>query len=40
MDERNEMNGTSPEENAPGGERNTEAPSGWSYSANTNQYKA
>ena len=39
MDERNEMNGTSPEENAPGGERNTEAPSGWSYSANTNQYK-
>lgn len=39
MDERNEMNGTSPEENTPGGERNTEAPSGWSYSANTNQYK-
>ena len=39
MDEKNEMNGTSPEENSAGGERNTNAPTGWSYSANTNQYK-
>ena len=41
MDEKNEMNGAAPEENsAQNGERNTNAPSGWSYSANTNQYKS
>lgn len=41
MDEKNEMNGTpsAEESSAQSGERNTEAPSGWSYSANTNQYK-
>ena len=41
MDEKNEMNEAAPEENsAQNGERNTNAPSGWSYSANTNQYKS
>ena len=39
MDERNEMNGT-PQEETSGSERNTNAPTGWSYSANTNQYKS
>lgn len=41
MDEKNEMNGTNPSEESynQSGERNTDAPSGWSYSANTNRYK-
>lgn len=41
MEEKNEMNGGTPSEEScnAGGERNTNAPSGWSYSANTNQYK-
>ena len=40
MDEKNEVNGTTQNEEAAGaGKRNTNAPSGWSYSENTNKYE-
>lgn len=40
MDEKNEVNGTAQNEEAAGaGKRNTNAPSGWSYSENTNKYE-